>query len=151
MTSNYEYDLFKLIGIIIFVCFLAYICVKSLTLQTSIIEGLTNGGDDRDGDGVSDGAGENFGSGAATFSTKISARMAQLKDRLNIDKYRKDYENVIIHLDEYISGIMLGDVLSLSSNNISKDEIVKVMERMNVLKQGKDSLNVLMAGIDKMD
>ena len=100
MNSNYEYDLFKLIGIIIFICFLAYICVKSLTFQTSIIEGLTN----------NDGGGENIGSGAATFSTKISARTAQLKDRLNIEKYRKDYENVIIHLDDYITGIMLGDI-----------------------------------------
>ena len=141
MNSNYEYDLFKLIGIIIFICFLVYICVKSLTLQTSIIEGLTN----------NDGGGENFGSGAATFSTKISARTAQLKDRLNIEKYRKDYENVIIHLDDYITGIMLGDILSMNADNISQDEVVKMMERINVLKQGKESLNVIMAGVDKME
>jgi len=141
MNSNYEYDLFKLIGIIIFICFLAYICVKSLTFQTSIIEGLTN----------NDGGGENIGSGAATFSTKISARTAQLKDRLNIEKYRKDYENVIIHLDDYITGIMLGDILSMNADNISQDEVVKMMERINVLKQGKESLNVIMAGVDKME
>jgi hypothetical protein len=141
MNSNYEYDLFKLNGIIIFICFLAYICVKSLTFQTSIIEGLTN----------NDGGGENIGSGAATFSTKISARTAQLKDRLNIEKYRKDYENVIIHLDDYITGIMLGDILSMNADNISQDEVVKMMERINVLKQGKESLNVIMAGVDKME
>ena len=39
----------------------------------------------------------------------------------------------------------------MNADNISQDEVVKMMERINVLKQGKESLNVIMAGVDKME
>jgi hypothetical protein len=143
MTSNYDYDLFKMIGIVIFVGIVLYIIVRALSLhldiQNNILEGMTNAGDN-----------ENVGSGAASFSTKVTTLIAQVKDKLNVDKYRSDYENCIIHLDEYISGMMLLDILSLNPNSLPDEQVIKVMERINTLKNGKDSLNVLMKSLDSM-
>ena len=73
-----------------------------------------------------------------------------MKDKLNVDKYRGDYENSIIHLDEYIGGMMLMDILSLNPNNLPEAEVIKTMERINTLRNGKDSLNVLMKSLDSM-
>jgi hypothetical protein len=143
MTSNYDYDLFKMIGIVIFVGIVLYILVRALSLhldiQNNILEGMTNGGDN-----------ENVGSGAASFSTKVTTLIAQMKDKLNVDKYRSDYENCIIHLDEYIGGMMLLDILSLNPNSLPDDQVIKVLERINTMKNGKDSLNVLMKSLDSM-
>lgn len=143
MAMNYDNDLFKMIGIVIFVGIVLYIIIRALSLhldiQNNIIEGMTNGSNN-----------ENLGSGAATFSTKVSTLIAQMKDKLNVDKYRGDYENSIIHLDEYIGGMMLMDILSLNPNNLPEAEVIKTMERINTLRNGKDSLNVLMKSLDSM-
>ena len=143
MAMNYDNDLFKMIGIVIFVGIVLYIIIRALSLhldiQNNIIEGMTNGSDN-----------ENLGSGAATFSTKVSTLIAQMKDKLNVDKYRSDYENSIIHLDEYIGGMMLKDILSLNPNSLPEAEVIKTMERINTLRNGKDSLNVLMKSLDSM-
>ena len=136
-------DLFKMIGILLFIGIIIYLAVKSMRLQTSIIEGLTNSDTT-----TSTATSSNVGSGAANYSAKINTEFLRMKDLLNIEKYRTDYENVIIQLDDYVSSLMLQQILSLDTNNLSQDTVTPILDKINTMNTGKQSLNSIMKFID---
>ena len=98
-------ELFKLIGIIVFGCFIIYVILKMFKLQTNIIEGLTNKGE----------AGS-----AETYSKGIKSQVVKIQDELLINKYRKDYEAAIINLDDYVGLLMIKQALNINHNEDMK-------------------------------
>jgi hypothetical protein len=87
---------------------------------------------------------------APSFATSIKANAAKIQDTLLIKKYRKDYENVILGLDDYIDNMMLKTILEIgiSQNNIDETDFIKKMEKLNTLKQSKDALNATIKFVD---
>jgi hypothetical protein len=88
------------------------------------------------------------GGSAASYAAGIKAKTVQLQDTILISKYRTDYENVIINMDDYFSMLMLEQILSMKAGDDIKTNIERIAA-INTLSNGKKSLNETMAYIDK--
>lgn len=133
-------DFFKVVGIIIVGCFVIYMSLKLFQFQTNIVEGLTN---NNELNSVSGEAGT-----SNTYSAGIKAQTIKLQDELLVSKYRKDYENAIINLDDYIGYLMLKQSLNIKTDGDMKT-IVESLNMLNTLKNSKDALNATMSFLDK--
>ena len=99
-------EIFKIVGIIIVCFFIIYMVVKMFHLQASVIEGLTN-----QDSSTTPSTGE---AGTATsYAASIKAQVVKLQDELLIAKYRKEYESVIINLDDYVGMLMIKQSLNM--------------------------------------
>ena len=122
-------------------------------LQTSIIEGLTNGSDalangsdNTNTSTVTPSSGE---AGTATsYAAAIKAQSVKLQDELLIAKYRKDYEAAIINLDDYIGYLMIKQSLNMKPAGDIKSNL-DAINALNILKSAKESLNATMTFLDK--
>jgi len=143
-----ESEFFKIVGIIIVVGYLIYLAIKSLTLQSSIMEGLTNNQTTTANDQA---VFNNKGSGAQSYANKIQQIQQDAIKNLDISNNRTDYENVIIQMDDLINATMLKTVMSINKTDL-KDEgkLIDVVEKINKLNDGKKSLNSIMKFIDGM-
>jgi hypothetical protein len=139
-------EFFKIVGILIVCFFIIYIVVKMFHLQTSVIEGLTNS----DGTVSSDVSPPSSGEAgtASSYAAAIKAQVVKLQDELLVSKYRKDYESVIINLDDYIGYLMIKQTLNMKLNGDVKSNI-DAINALNILKTSKDSLNATMTFLDK--
>jgi hypothetical protein len=139
-------EFFKIIGIIIVCFFIIYMALKMFQLQTKVIEGLTNA------DGTITSSTTPPSSGEAGTSTSyaaaIKAQVVKLQDELLIAKYRKDYEAVIINLDDYIGYMMIKQSLNMKLDGDMKSNI-EAINNLNILKTAKESLNATMTFLDK--
>jgi hypothetical protein len=133
-------DLLKIIGIVVLVVFLLYLVSKvlklHLNLQSSIMEGLANNGEN----GVAGSAG--------VFGNSIAEKSTVLNDSFLINKYKTDYEHVILNLDEYIDLLMLQTTLNFSAKDGASPENMALLTNLNTLHGAKASLNGVMSFID---
>jgi|APGre2960657505_1045072.scaffolds.fasta_scaffold62368_2 hypothetical protein len=110
MTNHENQDFLKFIGISVLVLFLLYVGVKIFKLQFKVMEGLTGQTSDT-------GTSSNGEAGsAAAYSANIKAAVVQMQDALLIGKYRADYENILLNLDDYINLLMLKTSLNINLN-----------------------------------
>ena len=132
-----ENDMIMYIGLISLVLFLFFIISRVFTFQTSMMEGLTNKDSQAQPINVTVGKVENI--------NKVS------EDHLFIEKYRSDYEDLIIHLEETTNLDMMR-LIKQHGNNIEQgktvDEQMKTIKKINELNQLKESLNSSMKYID---
>ena len=139
-------EFFKIVGILIVCFFIIYMVVKMFHLQTSVIEGLTNGSDETNTSTVTPASGE---AGTATsYAAAIKAQSVKLQDELLIAKYRKDYEAAIINLDDYIGYLMIKQSLNMKPAGDIKSNL-DAINALNILKSAKESLNATMTFLDK--
>jgi len=138
-------EFFKIIGILLVSFFIIYMVVKMFKLQATVLEGLTNGSDNSDSS-LSSSNGE--AGTAASYAATIKAQTVKLQDELLISKYRKDYETVIINLDDYIGYLMIKQVLNMKVSDNLQANMVSI-NNLNSLKSAKDSLNTTMTFLDK--
>lgn len=132
-----ENDMIMYIGLISLVLFLFFIISRVFTFQTSMMEGLSNKDSQSQPINVTVGKVENI--------NKVS------EDHLFIEKYRSDYEDLIIHLEETTNLDMMR-LIKEHGNNIEQgktvDEQMKTIKKINELNQLKESLNSSMKYID---
>ena len=86
---------------------------------------------------------------AATYAATIKQKTVNLNDTLLISKYRKDYETLILNVDDYVNTMMLNTVASIdtgSTNTPSK--MIESMKMLNELSAAKESLNKVMKFVD---
>jgi hypothetical protein len=71
-----------------------------------------------------------------------------MQDSLLISKYRTDYENVVINLDQYISLLMLQNALKFDTSSSSSSTNMEVINNLNSLNNVSNALNSVMKFID---
>ena len=54
----------------------------------------------------------------------INSIITALRDSLNIQKYRSDYENVIINMNDYLGSLMLQQVLNINADGLNEENIL---------------------------
>ena len=140
-------EFFKIVGILIVCFFIIYMVVKMFHLQTSVIEGLTNGGDSTNTSTTTTPASGEAGT-ATSYAAAIKAQSVKLQDELLIAKYRKDYEAAIINLDDYIGYLMIKQSLNMKPAGDIKSNL-DAINALNILKSAKESLNATMTFLDK--
>jgi len=136
-------EFFKIVGILIVCFFIIYIVVKMFHLQSTVLEGLTNGSDTTTINPSSGEAGT-----SASYAAAIKANVVKIQDELLVAKYRKDYETAIINLDDYIGYLMIKQTLNMNLNGDIKANI-EAINNLNILKGSKEALNATMAFLDK--
>lgn len=139
-------DILKLIGFLVVAMLVIHYFISCVHVQTSVIEGLTNENTATPATATSKTTNSSDGvaMNAADYAANIKAKTVQLQDELLISKYRKDYEAAIINMDDYISMLMLNQVLSLSSNGPP----IPGLNILTILKTSKDALNSTMKFLD---
>jgi len=126
------YDAFKLLGMIVVICLIVYFIMKSLNIDISLVEGLENNESDIN----------------LSQNATIQSKIVMLEDQLVISKNKKEYETMIINMDDYINLTMLQQIVKTKFDS-GIEETIRSLENLNTLKNAKDSLNVVMKYIDK--
>lgn len=84
---------------------------------------------------------------ASNYADKIKSTVVKLQDTLLIPKYRSDYENTIIHLDDLVNFLMLKQVLNINTDG--GPGTMNGLQNLVALKNSKDALNATMMFLDK--
>ena len=140
---------YLVLGVVILIAI--YVLMKTLTFQGKIIEGLTNATSTTEGAEIS-----LLNTVASKSTESITGQNNKLQDVLAVDKYRTDYENLIIALEEYTNIMMFSKVVGIGGKiaNLSKgqavtDDILSDVDKANKLKAFVETLNASMTFIDK--
>jgi len=80
---------------------------------------------------------------AATYGATIKEASIKLQDTFLISKYRTDYENIILNLDELLNNLMLHTCLT-----IDKEKEAEGLKKLGELNMAKAALNNVMKFID---
>ena len=139
-------EVFIVIGFIAFCLAIVYYFGQCMSLNTSIIEGLENA--DKKPDTVTTPAG-GVGANAIQFAENIKAMTVKIQDELLIDKYKTDYENVVIATDDLIDNLMLKTLLTMKPDPQNPKTMAESLQAMILFKNSKDALNDVMKFVDK--
>jgi hypothetical protein len=124
--------------IIFVVGLLIYFVFSNITIK----EGMTSDS------GMSSSSLNGVAGNAASFAAQVKAETIKLQDTLLISKYRKDYENTIINMDDLINNMMLDTVLNYNPTSDSSKNM-EMIEKLNKLNSAKTSLNAVMKFVDR--
>jgi len=80
---------------------------------------------------------------AAAYAAQIKSQVINLNDQLLITKYRSDYENAIMNVDDLINSLTLKKVLELNQKNQQE-----TMAELSQFYQAKLALNNAMKYVD---
>lgn len=80
---------------------------------------------------------------AAAYGAGLKATSINIQDSLLINKYRADYETIILNLDDLISNLMLKTTLNVNSSNPSE-----AIDKLAKMQQAKVALNSVMKFVD---
>lgn len=131
------------INLIIFigVCILIYIVFRSINFQ----EGLENNKSKSDSSSSSSSSSSNgVAGGASSYAANVKTEVIKLQDELLVSKYRTDYENVVINMDDLVSNLMLKTTLTIDQSKPQDG-----LSKLSALGQVKVALNSVMKFIDK--
>ena len=126
--------------LLIAICFVAYLIFRHFNLNTK--EGMTDGSSDSSTTSTSS-TNNGVAGGAAAYAANIKLNVIKLQDELLISKYRTDYENVVLNLDDLVSNLMLQTALTIDTTKPA-ESLGKIQE----LGQTKIALNGIMKFID---
>ena len=133
-------EFIKTVGVL-FVAFMTVYAIITLfqPKNNNIIEGLTN-------ENSSAGSGE--AGSSASYADGIKAQVVKIQDELLVSKYRKDYENTIIHMDDLVGTMMIKQIQNMPVGGSDPKALITSLNNLNTLKMAKESLNVAMKYLD---
>ena len=108
--------------------------------QYTMIEGLEN---------QSSLTTNNIAANAKPFADSLKSVAVSKVDALLIPKYRTDYENAIINTDDYISALMLEQLLQMDMTTESSSNNIEILTKISQLQSAKTALNSIMTFVDK--
>lgn len=131
--------------IFIGICFFAYLVFRNLnTSNLNYIEGMTTTTNSSSTPTTQTSSQTNGIAGnAAGYAAQIKSEVIKLQDQFLISKYRKDYEDAILNLDDYLNAMMLQTALSIDQTN-PQPSIANLAQ----MQQAKLALNSTMKFID---
>ena len=81
---------------------------------------------------------------AAAYGAALKAQAVKAQDSFLISKYRTDYENVVINMDDLVNNLMLQTTLSINPSSPHES-----LGKLVMLNNAKAALNNVMKFIDK--
>jgi hypothetical protein len=145
---------FKIVGILALLALFIFFSTGALKIQNNLLEGfvkMTNTSSPTTSTGEpSTNAGVAGSSG--NIANAIGEQTIRMQDTFLIKKYRKNYENLVINTDEYISYLMLDSLLKIKTDDSeeSKTANIALLENINKLSASKTSLNGIMKFVDSV-
>jgi len=124
---------------IISICFVAYLLFRNLDFK----EGLTTNSNTTMVNNLSTSTSNGIAGNAQNYAANIKSMTIKNQDMLLITKYRNDYENAILNLDDFISTIMLQTTLS-----VDPTKPMVSIEKLAKLESSRSALNNVMKFVD---
>ena len=118
----------------IVICFVVFFIFRNISFKEGL-ENATTTSTSTNGNGVA-GLAQNY-------SADIKSQAIKNQDVLLVTKYRADYENVVLNLDELIDTLMLQTALSVDLTNPLMN-----LNKLASLNSAKSALNNVMKYID---
>lgn len=128
----YNLLIISIVALLIYIVFNNITITEGMTSNTQTVNNQTSNG---------------LAGNAEGFAAQIKANTIKMQDSLLISKYRKDYENVIINMDDYINNMMLDTILKFNTSDDKKN--IETIDKLNKLNQAKGSLNAVMKFVDR--
>lgn len=140
-------ELFTLLAVLLFTGTIIWFIISGYSLRLNMNEGpIMEGLETMDtANATSTTSGES--GNASNYADKIKSTVVKLQDTLLIPKYRSDYENSIVHLDDLVNFLMLKQVLNINTDGGPATMIG--LQNLVALKNSKDALNTTMMFLDK--
>lgn len=140
-------DLFTNVLMLLAIIFLIFIIFSTMNFGYKKKEGF---GVDASNNSTSNSSTSNkssningYAGNAQYYTSGIKDKVIKLQDTLLLSKYRSDYENIILGLDDLVDNLMLEKVLTINSDNTQKS-----LEDLVTLNNSKIALNNVMKFID---
>lgn len=130
--------LFQNITLFIAIFFVLYLLFRNFNYDLK--EGMT----DASGNTVTPSTKNGIGGNASTYASTIKSANIKLQDTLLVSKYRSDYEQVILNMDDFVNNLMLQTVLNINPSN--PQNAVQQLAQLNL---AKGALNNVMTFVDK--
>jgi hypothetical protein len=130
--------LFQNITLFIAIFFVLYLLFRNFNYNLK--EGMT----DASGNTVTPSTKNGIGGNASTYASTIKSANIKLQDTLLVSKYRSDYEQVILNMDDFVNNLMLETVLNINPSNPQN-----AIEQLAQLNLAKGALNNVMTFVDK--
>ena len=133
-------EFIKTMGVLVVAFMTVYVIITLFQpKKNNIIEGLTN-------ENSSASSGE--AGSSASYADGIKAQVVKIQDELLVSKYRKDYENTIIHMDDLVGTMMIKQIQNMPVGGSDPKALITSLNNLNSLKLAKESLNVDMKYLD---
>ena len=135
-------DLLTNVLMLVAIFFLIYIIFSTINITTKK-EGFSSSDTKTAPSSSSTSSSNGLAGNAETYTANIQSQVIKLQDSMLLSKYRTNYENVVMAMDDLVDNLMLEKVLSIQSSNMKQglDELVG-------LNNAKDALNNVMKFID---
>ena len=88
------------------------------------------------------------GSGAETYLEHVKSEVVQLQDELLISKYKGEYTNILVQVDDYLNLAMLKQTLNLKFKSDGSIPVID-FKQLGSLYNAKKALNETMTYVDK--
>ena len=130
---------------IVSICFVSYLLFRNLDFK----EGLTTNSSSSTVSPVNNlssrttSTSNGIAGSAQNYAANIKATTIKNQDMLLISKYRADYENAILNLDDLINTMMLQTALSIKTS-----DPMASLEKLNELNSARGALNSVMKFVD---
>ena len=144
----------KIIGFLVVLTLFYYFATGALKIQNNLLEGFVKMTDTTSKTTESGEPSTNAGiaGSSGNVANAIGEQTIKMQDTFLIKKYRKNYENLIINADEYVSYLMLDNLLKLKTDDSedSKNTNIAILDNINKLSASKTSLNGIMKFVDSV-
>lgn len=133
---------------IIAICFVAYLLFRNLDFK----EGMTTDSSDSSDSSANTSSSSSsstsstsngIAGGAQNYAANIKSATIKNQDVLLVSKYRTDYENAVLNLDDLINTMMLQTSLSVDNSNPMSS-----LEKLVKLNSARGALNNVMKFLD---
>ena len=90
-------------------------------------------------------------SNSKTFLENIKQKNLLMRDKFNVSnsEYRKNYEDIILALDEYINFTMLDQILNIPVNSDDKQKNLEKIINLGKINETRIALNNVLKFVDK--
>lgn len=123
----------------IFMVLLLFVVVMYVFQSTLFVEGMEN----MSGSSGSSSGTNGIAGNAENYAANLKTEATRKQDALLISKYRVDYENSIMSLDDLVNNLMLETAMSV---DLKKPEVA--LKKLADLQQSKVALNSVMKFVD---
>ena len=124
---------------IVAICLVSYLLFRNLDFK----EGLTTDSTTTMVNNLSTSTSNGIAGSAQNYAANIKSMTIKSQDRLLISKYRSDYENAILNLDDLINTMMLETALSVKNT-----DPMTSLKKLNELNSARGALNSVMKFVD---
>jgi hypothetical protein len=140
-------DLLTTTVIIFAICFLLFIIFSTINLKKEGFDQKFNQKSSNDkintSTNNSSSTSNGIAGGAESYAANIQSQVIKLQDTILLSKYRSNYENVVIALDDLVDHLMLNTTLTMNPTNPQES-----LRELVDLNNAKTALNHVMKFID---